>query len=112
MLYITENGVSDHREKDDQLRQDYFNSYVKEVHKACKLDGCDVRGYTAWSLMDNFEWSEGNAEHFGFFSVDFNDPERTRTPKGSVRTYTEIIKNNGFPEEPQTPDAVPCNQFS
>ena len=36
-LYITENGVSDHGEKDDQLRQDYFNSYVNEVLKGKKM---------------------------------------------------------------------------
>jgi len=36
-----------------------FQSYINEMLKAIKLDGCNVVGYTAWSVIDNFEWAAG-----------------------------------------------------
>jgi lactase-phlorizin hydrolase len=65
---------------------------------AIKWDGCKVIGYTAWALMDNFEWSEGYTQHFGLHSVDFDDPERKKTAKASSLFYAGIIRKNGFPE--------------
>ena len=59
-------------------------------------DGCDVIGYTAWSLMDNFEWAKGYTEKFGLHSVDFDDPSRPRTPKRSVAWFKRVIQNNGL----------------
>ena len=62
-----------------------------------QLDGVDLRGYTCWSLLDNFEWAMGYAERFGLHFVDFKDPARKRTPKSSAGVYAEIVRNNGFP---------------
>ena len=59
-------------------------------------DGCNVKGYTAWSLLDNFEWALGYSENFGIHRVDFNDPERTRTPKKSAAWFKTLIANNGL----------------
>ena len=53
-------------------------------------------GYTMWSLLDNFEWAAGYTERFGIHHVDFNDPERKRTPKASASYYAKVIKDNGF----------------
>ena len=63
-----------------------------------KVDGCDVIGYTAWSLMDNFEWEAGYDEKFGMHAVDMNDPERKRVAKASARYFAQVISDNGFPE--------------
>lgn len=63
---------------------------------AIRLDSCNVLGYTAWSLIDNFEWNSGYSEKFGLYHVDFNDPGRKRTPKASARFYKQIIVENGF----------------
>lgn len=63
---------------------------------AINIDGCEVRGYTAWSFMDNFEWMRGYSEHFGLHYVNFSDPNRVRTPKASAAYYTSIIEANGF----------------
>ena len=60
-LYVTENGFSDGQldGTDDAGRVDYYVRYVNEMLKAVLLDGCNVKGYTAWSLLDNFEWISG-----------------------------------------------------
>lgn len=70
------------------------------VHAAIVLDGCDVKGYTAWSLMDNFEWAAGYVEKFGLYYVNFADPALPRTPKASALWYSDLIRNNGFLPQP------------
>ena len=64
---------------------------------AANKDGCNVIGYTAWCLLDTFEWNRGFHEKFGLHSTDFSDPNRRRTPKLSASAYTTIVKENGFP---------------
>lgn len=66
---------------------------------AIKLDNCDVKGYMAWSLMDNLEWTSGYFVKFGLYNVNFTDPERTRTPKESTKFYSQLVKDNGFPRQ-------------
>ena len=76
----------------------YYKHYTNELLKAIKLDGVPVRGYYAWSLLDNFEWSDGYSEKFGLTRVDFNDPSRKRTPKKSFNYFKKLIQQNGFSE--------------
>lgn len=65
--------------------------------KAIKLDRVDVRGYSVWTLMDNFEWNEGFHGRFGIHYVNRSDPDLKRHPKLSARFYKRLIKDNGFP---------------
>lgn len=67
------------------------------VFLAYRLDGVDLRGYSAWSLMDNFEWLHGYTMKFGLYHVDFDHMDRPRTARASARYYTEVITNNGMP---------------
>ncbi|XP_030613965.1 lactase-phlorizin hydrolase-like [Archocentrus centrarchus] len=99
-IIITENGVSEKGIVDlnDVHRNYYYEKYINQVLKAYLLDGVDVRGYTAWSLMDNLEWAAGFSERFGFFYVNRSDPNLPRVPKNSVNFYTKVIKCNGFPD--------------
>lgn len=64
---------------------------------AYRLDGVNLRGYAAWSLMDNFEWLNGFTVKFGLYHVDFDDVNRSRTARASAGYYTEVITNNGMP---------------
>lgn len=57
-VYIMENGASEISDLIDFDRISFLYSYMKEVLLAIR-DGCDVRAYTVWSLLDNFEWFEG-----------------------------------------------------
>lgn len=103
-IIITENGFAIEGEDDltgeaalnDTQRVEYLTSYVNEALKAIHLDGVRVKGYFLWSFLDNFEWMEGYRVRFGIHRVDFNDPNRSRTPKRSAEAYKEIIRNNGF----------------
>lgn len=64
---------------------------------AQNLDGVRLKGYTAWSLMDAFEWLNGYSVGFGLHHVDFKHPDRPRTPKRSAHYYYQVIRDNGFP---------------
>ncbi|KFO81149.1 Lactase-phlorizin hydrolase, partial [Cuculus canorus] len=99
-IYVTENGISERGDLgfNDTWRSHYYRSYINEALKAVVLDGVDLRGYTAWTLMDNFEWAVGFDERFGFYHVNFTDPSLPRRPKASARQYSQIINCNGFPD--------------
>ena len=96
-VIITENGVSDNLGNlDDLMRIYYYKHYINNVLKSIKLDQCNVQGYIAWSLLDNFEWSFGYSMKFGLVQVDFSSPNRTRTPKESSKYIAKIVGDNGF----------------
>ena len=65
--------------------------------------GADVRGYFAWSLLDNFEWAEGYTKRFGLVHVDYDT--QARTPKDSALFYREVVRTNGacLDAEPAAP---------
>ncbi|XP_058799429.1 myrosinase 1-like isoform X2 [Phymastichus coffea] len=91
-IYITENGVSDSGTLEDNQRIKYYYSYIKSLLIAIKKHNCNIKGYTLWSLLDNFEWDRGYTEKFGLFHVDFSSPNRTRTPKKSTNWLKQIIR--------------------
>jgi beta-glucosidase len=76
----------------DSLRVDYFRTHLRAAREAIDR-GVDLRGYFAWSLFDNLEWSLGFAKRFGIVHVDFETLKRT--PKASSRFYSEVIRTNG-----------------
>ncbi|XP_061107496.1 cytosolic beta-glucosidase isoform X1 [Conger conger] len=95
-IYITENGFAQVGAVDleDSQRGQFYQDTLLEVSKAVREDGVSVRGYFAWSLMDNFEWADGFSVRFGLFHVDFAHPQLTRTMYRSGRDYADIIKRN------------------
>lgn len=58
-VYVTENGVSGVNNFDDCRRILYLYSYIKPMIAAVREDGCNVKSYRIWSLVDNFEWDRG-----------------------------------------------------
>jgi beta-glucosidase len=98
-IYITENGSAfydppnaENGIVDDPLRVDYLKKHLNAVRAAIG-QGVDVRGYYAWSLMDNLEWSLGFSKRFGIVHVNFETLQRT--PKASGKLYSKIIETNG-----------------
>ena len=74
------------------MRVDYLKQHLRAIHVAIG-QGCDVRGYMVWSLLDNLEWAHGFSKRFGIVHVDFATQKRTF--KASARLYSEIIETNG-----------------
>ncbi|CAH0774806.1 unnamed protein product [Bemisia tabaci] len=92
-VFITENGYCDLGQLADDDRVHYYESYIGAMLKAMKEDKCNVIGYCAWSLVDNFEWLEGYRPRFGVVHIDFNDTERKRTPKKSAEFFKKLIND-------------------
>ncbi|XP_060610838.2 lactase/phlorizin hydrolase [Anolis sagrei] len=99
-IYVTENGISERVDEglNDPWRTHYLKNYINEALKAIVHDGVDIRGYTVWSLMDNFEWAVGYSERFGLYYTNYTDPDLSRIPKESSKYYSSIIRCNGFPD--------------
>ena len=102
-VVITENGsawedeVSADGAVHDVDRVLYLDQYLRAIHAAIE-DGADVRGYLAWSLMDNFEWAFGYDKRFGIVRVDYDT--QVRTVKDSGKYFAAAIAANGLPAQP------------
>ncbi|MEA3449940.1 MAG: glycoside hydrolase family 1 protein [Patescibacteria group bacterium] len=87
-IFITENGLSD---KKDKNRIKFIKEHLRYVHRAVE-EGVDVQGYMHWSLLDNFEWSYGWKLKFGLHEVNRKTFKRSARP--SAEEYGKICKNN------------------
>jgi len=85
-IIVTENGIADDR---DDRRAIWIRRYLYAMSKAME-EGCDVRGYHYWSLLDNFEWAEGYQMRFGLIGVDYETQERQ--PREGSKAYVDIIQ--------------------
>ncbi|MEV5751403.1 GH1 family beta-glucosidase [Actinoallomurus sp. NPDC052308] len=103
-LYVTENGAAfddvvaegengDGPLVDDPDRVAYIEAHLRACHTAISA-GVPLRGYFAWSLMDNFEWGWGYAKRFGLVYVDFLT--QARIPKTSAQWYSSVIGQGGL----------------
>ena len=98
-IYITENGcasedvLNENGEVIDQDRIDFYKGYMSACHQALE-EGASLKGYFAWSFMDNFEWASGYSKRFGLHYVDYQTLRRI--PKASALWYAEVIANNGI----------------
>jgi beta-glucosidase len=98
-LYVTENGaafydppVAESDVVEDPLRTAYLRTHLRALHE-CIESGVNLKGYYAWSLLDNLEWSLGFSKRFGLYHVDFETQERT--PKASAKFYAQVIESQG-----------------
>ena len=100
-IIITENGAA-FPEKviddqvDDQDRLSYIKRHLIMTNKAIQA-GVPVKGYFAWSLLDNFEWAHGYSKRFGLIHVDYQTLQRI--PKSSAYWYKQVIKDNAVRDE-------------
>ncbi|MFL5955372.1 MAG: GH1 family beta-glucosidase [Gaiellaceae bacterium] len=101
-IYVTENGAAypDVRSHDgavsDPERQSYLDRYLAGAASAV-AQGVPLRGYFAWSLLDNFEWAWGYWKRFGLVFVEYSTLERV--PKGSFYWYRDFIAAQRVREE-------------
>ncbi|MEO0380049.1 MAG: GH1 family beta-glucosidase [Pseudomonadota bacterium] len=92
-LYVTENGMANadvvvNGTVNDAARIAYFNSHLGAVRDAIGA-GVPVKGYMAWSLLDNYEWALGYEKRFGMVHLDFETLKRT--PKASWHAFKDML---------------------
>lgn len=98
-IYITENGTAaaDEPAADGKVydldRVMFLREYLGHLQRATD-EGVPVRGYFAWSLLDNFEWADGYANRFGLHHVDYTTQKRT--PKLSAAFYRNVVAGNAL----------------
>jgi len=88
-----ENGVPD---RSDRIRPWLLVNSLRELRHMWQ-QGYDVRGYFHWSLVDNFEWSEGWQLRFGLYALD--EANQQRRPRPSAQLYRQIIADKGIRRE-------------
>lgn len=89
-IYVAEHGLAD---ADDSRREWFLTESLKHLHKAIE-EGAPVKGYTYWSLLDNFEWDKGFWPRFGLVEIDYKTMERRI--RESANVYARICANNGI----------------
>lgn len=111
VIIVSENGwgQADAEGKEELLndidRCNYYREYIGNMSLAHHEDGVDVRGYFAWSLMDNFEWGEGYTTRFGLTYVDYETQERT--PKLSYHWFARhVAPLKQLPKDGVLPECV------
>jgi beta-glucosidase len=108
-IYITENGTAVEGELHDGVEVDderiSYHAAFLERAVAAQRSGLDVRGYYAWSLLDNYEWAAAYTMRFGLLSVDPETGERAY--KKSAHWYKALMHEREFQAIPvgETPDA-------
>ncbi|XP_021757003.1 beta-glucosidase 6-like [Chenopodium quinoa] len=98
MVIITENGMDDgnniFRSLNDSLKDEkrirYYTGYLENLAAAIKEDGCNVKGYFAWSFLDNWEWAAGYTSRFGLYYVDYQNNQK-RYAKNSVQWFKNFL---------------------
>lgn len=107
-IIVTENGfaVKDEDSKSleqaiqDDERVHYFQGATDALLSAIKDDGVDIRGYLAWSFLDNFEWADGYGTRFGVTHVDYCTQKRT--PKASSKFVVKWFKDHTYVHDTKT----------
>ena len=93
-VYVTENGMGSRETLPesgtivDTDRIEYLHDHIAAMNEAAQA-GADIRGYFAWSLLDNFEWDAGYSVRFGLTYIDY--PTQRRIPKSSFAWYRDLI---------------------
>ncbi|XP_072476471.1 cytosolic beta-glucosidase-like isoform X2 [Notamacropus eugenii] len=99
VIYITENGFpqGDPAPLDDTQRWEYIRQTIQELYKvtAIHLDKVSLQLYCVWSLLDNFEWTQGYSSRFGLYKIDFEDSALPQVPYKSAMEYAKVIQSNG-----------------
>jgi beta-glucosidase len=92
-IWITENGTCDDK---DAFRTKYLYDHLNEIAKLCE-EGIPVERYYHWTLMDNFEWIEGESARFGLIRVDYETQKRTIRKSGEF--FAEFCKEKGVTQQ-------------
>uniref|UniRef100_A0AAY4EE72 Klotho beta n=1 Tax=Denticeps clupeoides TaxID=299321 RepID=A0AAY4EE72_9TELE len=100
-ILVAESGwfSNAHKTVEDTVAIYLLKGFINQVLQAIVYDSVPVFGYTAWSLVDGFEWNFGYTMRTGLFHVDFNSTGRNRAPKTTAKFYKQVITDNGFPQE-------------
>ncbi|XP_018565430.1 myrosinase 1 [Anoplophora glabripennis] len=102
-IFITANGIPDSENITDSTRVNYFQDYLLAILDAIEEDEVKVFAYTAWSLFDSFEWTDGYSYKFGFFWTDFRNI--TFHERASLNFYSRVAQFFIVPEKPTTSTA-------
>jgi len=97
-VYITENGIGLYEDVtvdqvEDEERIQFMNMHINAILNA-KDEGCDVRGYFAWSPFDLYSWKNGTEKRYGLVAVDYEDNLK-RKPKKSYYWFKNVIETRG-----------------
>lgn len=89
-VYITETGISD---RFDNRRGEFIRQYLQVLYRALQ-EGCDIRGFYYWTLIDNYEWDLGYDQQFGLYKLDHSTQKRSL--RTGAQAYARIVKNNAL----------------
>ncbi|GAB4846242.1 Putative beta-glucosidase 41, variant 2 [Ancistrocladus abbreviatus] len=103
-VIITENGMDEpnnahiafNEALQDDRRISFHTDYLSNLSAAIREDGCDVRGYFVWSLLDNWEWNFGYTVRYGLYYVDYKN-NLTRIPKASAGWFKNFLRLKNDP---------------